>query len=897
MSGMTVDLGGGPVEKIWYSWLYVLAAGDRAGHLMPGMQIIQTEDYNLWDGWWTSDYNIENTYLGVYSANHAELATPYNTALNAYMATAMNNVNAVASYPEVFVEAQWGPGNGNQYTTDWGDHGDAAWLATNLVYQWNYTRNATWAGQVAYPWMLATAHYWDQRLVNQNGVYNDIGSAQNENSSYSLNAIGDLANLRGLYTALIDMNASGAVTSSASDLALWKTEVANLAPLPTFTYNGHTDFKATQDAPGFYAGDAMPTNPAIWAPVVGLGSPAAQLQAMQNTIYDLGDNASIWYQLNSIGWIYPAAARVGLPDVYARLSATATGRLGEPALLQANGTIVLQNGGGGGEGAGNIEAVDEMLLSSYDGILRFFPAWPMARTASFSNMAAVGDLQVSSGVVGGVIQPTTIVSSAGRPLTIAQPYPGATITITDSTTGAVVSGSTATVSTPTTAGHSYAVTFTGGNPPAANLAQLATASASSDIGNIDWWAGYANDGQTASMPSTFGWSSNASLSSDHTEWYQLDLGSAMTFNQVTLWPRSDSPNLGQGFPSSYNIAVSNDGVNFTVVTTGTSASPPSAAVVVPFASQTARYVRVNGLHLTANPNDSNQYRMQFAEVGVFNSSPAFTLSLASPSLTLAPGNGTTDVLTAVPANGFSGTVTFSQTGLPAGANFAFSGTGAANQVYFVIYVQPGTAGGTFPVTLTGTSGATTASIPFTLIIPQSQTITFGAIAAQASGTTLALTATASSGLAVSYTSSTPSVCTVTGSTASLIAAGTCTLVASQAGSAAYTAAASVTQSFTVTTGPSFTLSLAATSLTLAPGAGSSVIVTAKPVGSFTGTVTFSETGVPTGVNNGFLGTGGTNQDYFIVYVPAGTAAGTYTVTIKGTSGTTSATATLTLIIT
>jgi hypothetical protein len=138
---------------------------------------------------------------------------------------------------------------------------------------------------------------------------------------------------------------------------------------------------------------------------------------------------------------------------------------------------------------------------------------------------------------------------------------------------------------------------------------------------------------------------------------------------------------------------------------------------------------------------------------------------------------------------------------------------------------------------------------------------------------------------------------VTGSTASLIAAGTCTLVASQAGSAAYTAAASVTQSFTVTTGPSFTLSLAATSLTLAPGAGSSVIVTAKPVGSFTGTVTFSETGVPTGVNNGFLGTGGTNQDYFIVYVPAGTAAGTYTVTIKGTSGTTSATATLTLIIT
>jgi hypothetical protein len=121
-------------------------------------------------------------------------------------------------------------------------------------------------------------------------------------------------------------------------------------------------------------------------------------------------------------------------------------------------------------------------------------------------------------------------------------------------------------------------------------------------------------------------------------------------------------------------------------------------------------------------------------------------------------------------------------------------------------------------------------------------------------------------------------------------------VASQAGSAAYTAAASVTQSFTVSAGSSFTLSLAAPSLTLTRGTGGSVIVTAKPVGSFSGTVTFSETGVPTNVNNGFLGTGGTNQAYFIVYPPAGVAAGTYTVTIKGTSGSASATATLTLIL-
>ena len=896
MSGATVDLGGGPVEKMWYSWLYMLAAADRAGHVMPGMQLIQTADYNLWDGWWTTDYNIENTYIGVFSANHPELAAPYDASLNGYMATAMNNVNAVASYPEVLAEAQYGPGNGNQYTTAWGMNGDAAFLATNLVYQWNYTRNASWASQVAYPWMLATAHYWDQRLVYQNGYYNVVGSAIVEAGSYNLNGVGDLAYLRGLYAALIDMNLSGAVTSSASDLALWQKELPNLAPLSTFTYNGHTDLKSSQDAPGFYGDGGMPLMGAVFAPVLGLGSPPAMLQALQNTIYDLGDNQNIWYWYNGSAWPYPAAARAGLPDIFSRLTVMATGRLGEPANQQANGTVLLVTGGGGGEGAGNIETVDEMLLSSYDGILRFFPAWPMARTASFSNMAAVGGFQVSSGVVGGVIQPTTVVSSAGRTLTIAQPYPGALITITDSATGAVVSGSTATVSTPTTAGHSYAVTFTGGTPPPVNLALLATASASSDVGNIDWWAGYANDGQTASMPSTYGWSSNSNITVDHPEWYQLDLGTPMTFNQVTLWPRSDAGNVGQGFPTSYNIAVSNDGINWSVVTTGAAATPPTGAVAVPFASQTARYVRVNGLHIPPNFNYPSQYTMVLAEVGIFNTAPAFTLSLASPSVTLAPGNGTTDVLTAVAANGFTGTVTFSQTGLPAGVNDAFVSTGGANQDYFVIYVPPGTAGGSFPMTLTGTSGAATASIPFTLIIPQSQTISFGAIAAQSSGTTLALTATASSGLAVSYASSTTSVCTVSGSTVSLLAAGTCTVVASQAGNAAYTAAASVTQSFTVTAGPSFTLSLSAPSLSLARGTGSYVILTAKPVNGFSGTVTFSETGVPSGVNNALVGTGGVNQDYFVVYVPTGATTGTFTVTLKGTSGTASATTTMTLVI-
>jgi hypothetical protein len=73
---------------------------------------------------------------------------------------------------------------------------------------------------------------------------------------------------------------------------------------------------------------------------------------------------------------------------------------------------------------------------------------------------------------------------------------------------------------------------------------------------------------------------------------------------------------------------------------------------------------------------------------------------------------------------------------------------------------------------------------------EAQTVTFAVIPAQLLSTgTLALSATASSGMPVTFSSSTPAVCTVTGSTATLIATGTCSLLATQAGNGVYSAVA------------------------------------------------------------------------------------------------------------
>ena len=81
---------------------------------------------------------------------------------------------------------------------------------------------------------------------------------------------------------------------------------------------------------------------------------------------------------------------------------------------------------------------------------------------------------------------------------------------------------------------------------------------------------------------------------------------------------------------------------------------------------------------------------------------------------------------------------------------------------------------------------------------QSQTITFGSLANATYGATpITLTATASSGLPVSYASSNTAVATVSGNTLTIIGAGSTVITASQLGDASYNPASNVIQNFTV----------------------------------------------------------------------------------------------------
>jgi hypothetical protein len=121
-------------------------------------------------------------------------------------------------------------------------------------------------------------------------------------------------------------------------------------------------------------------------------------------------------------------------------------------------------------------------------------------------------------------------------------------------------------------------------------------------------------------------------------------------------------------------------------------------------------------------------------------------------------------------------------------------------------------------------------------------------------TTLALTATASSGFPVTYTSGTSSVCTVSGSTvtfAKVTSASACTITVTQPGdNLTFAAAVPLVQTFDVNpTGqsPNLNMSLSLSSLTIQPGTVGITQITLTSVNNFAvSSIAFSCSGLPTG---------------------------------------------------
>jgi hypothetical protein len=237
-------------------------------------------------------------------------------------------------------------------------------------------------------------------------------------------------------------------------------------------------------------------------------------------------------------------------------------------------------------------------------------------------------------------------------------------------------------------------------------------------------------------------------------------------------------------------------------------------------------------------------------------------------------------ITGITANNkeYDGTTTATLSGTPSlvgvigGDNVVLSGTPVAN------FNTPD-VGVNKPVTVTGYSITGSSAANYTLTQPAgltanitqaSQTITFNPLPSKNLGDPpFTLTATASSGLPVSYTSSNPAVATVAGNVVTIVGIGSTTITASQAGNVNYAAASPVNQVLVVCNAQITTSSLPNGDL------GATYNQTIQQTGLSTPTWSVSSGALPNGITLN-AGTGVLSGTF--------TLAGTYNFSIRASEG-------------
>jgi cellulose 1,4-beta-cellobiosidase len=301
--------------------------------------------------------------------------------------------------------------------------------------------------------------------------------------------------------------------------------------------------------------------------------------------------------------------------------------------------------------------------------------------------------------------------------------------------------------------------------------------------------------------------------------------------------------------------------------------------------------------------------------------PDFSITAAPPAaVTITPGSNPTATVSVASLFGFTGAVSITATGLPAGviANFSPSSVNGSGSIVINFNAQSTTPAGTTNISIVGTSGTLTHSATIAVTVTGTATPDFSLAAANASvaqgGTAAgAVTITRLSGFAgaVALTASglpagvtasfNPASTTTSASTLTFTASSTATLGAATvtitgvSGTLTHTATLSLTVTAVQT--PNFTLAASPASVSVAQGATGSSVLTVTPSGGFTGAVALTASGLPAGVTGAFSPASTTGTSTLTFTASSTATIGAATITVTGVSGTLTHTTTISLSVT
>ena len=413
------------IEQCWYNTLHIRRSAYRGDVPCPGLALPSTvQDYSLWHGDYHMNFNFQQVFWGDYQANQIDLGDSYFPGM-AHMVNVGRKIARdywdcrgtfiqLAGYPFPVADDPYGTGALARMAYMTG------WVTNHYWRRYLYTVDKDWLAEVGYPVIRDGALFYTDWLEKwDDGKYHAFPSCQGE--SYYTGKVEDYLDqpqvIRHIqYCLRSAIKAAEALDVDPEHRAEWQDRLDNLVvvdDLDALGFSEEEKHRYRVNPPAFVAPDAGTAIPR--------GKETKPWLTCDSTcgMWAGGVNMMPWWAMIRLH------NRIFRGDLDVPGISGVVGRWMIPGgALRAMGVGSHSYIGGYGESLGIIAPIQEMLLQSWDGVIRIFPDWAPDIDARFETLRAEGAFLVTAAQRGGVAQDVSMTSEKGQPCRIESPWPG-----------------------------------------------------------------------------------------------------------------------------------------------------------------------------------------------------------------------------------------------------------------------------------------------------------------------------------------------------------------------------------------------------------------------------------------------------------------------------------------
>lgn len=416
------------IENLWYETLHARRCAYRRDTVPPGLFLPSTvQDYSHWHGDYHTNYNFQEPFWGDYTANQLELGDAYFAGLEYLLQIGRKIARDYYGCRGVFIQLTGYPIQAEDDPLGVVPMGRMAymtgWAVNQYWWRYRYSLDADWLRTTGYPVLREAALFYTDFLEKgPDGLYHAFPSNQGEdgftgNPQDYTDRPQVMQHLR--YCLRAAIQASEVLDTDADLRAAWRDRLEHCAGddgRPPVKLEGVERVCYEANPPEF--GFGRPYQP---QPETAAGPPWPELP-------------TTWY-FGQYPWGVMGRLRAGafIADRDFPVFRALVERWRHPnGLLWGMAVANYGRAGAWTESLGVIAPLQEMMLQSWDGALRVFPAWPRKLDARFETFRAEGAFLVSAAWAQGQVQSLQIRSERGARCQLYPPWPTG-VKVTDET--------------------------------------------------------------------------------------------------------------------------------------------------------------------------------------------------------------------------------------------------------------------------------------------------------------------------------------------------------------------------------------------------------------------------------------------------------------------------------